>query len=152
MSDIDDRWTNHHRLAPTNRKKGRKSAASFGIVPPDVRVLLPDPPQRFTAEEKEVWRENVSSLRPGWFSGSKILLELFCRAVVHERMLSQRLASMDPTDPHYSSLEKMQRGAAMLVANFATRLRLTPRSTIDRSAPKLVSSLPKPWDDEPPAA
>jgi hypothetical protein len=46
----------------------------------------------------------------------------------------------------------MHRTETMLCANLAGKLRLTPRSTVDRYTPKLASSYPKPWEDEPPAA
>jgi hypothetical protein len=110
-----------------------------------------------TDEEKRVWKETTETVKPGWFSGSEGLLETFCRSVVIERRLAAWLDQItDPFDDRFSDLLRMHRSEAMLVANLATKLRLTVRSTKDRYSAKLVPQGPKPWaisrsrdDDEP---
>jgi hypothetical protein len=52
----------------------------------------------------------------------------------------------------YIELVRLQRGVTALAGNLATKLRLTSRSTIDRYTPRVVPSVPKPWNDDPPAA
>jgi hypothetical protein len=137
----------------TLRQPGRKSAASLSVIAPDIAQQRPEPPSRLTAAEKRVWRETVERMRPGWFRGSENVLEMFCTSVVLERRLAGWIKELDdPKDFRYRDLIKMHKTEAMLVANLATRLRLTVRSTIDRYAPKLASPYPKPWDDKPPAA
>jgi hypothetical protein len=63
----DNRW---YDPDPTLRKRGRKSAASVTVLP-TARTQPPQPPARFTAAEKAVWRETIESVRPGWFAGSE---------------------------------------------------------------------------------
>jgi hypothetical protein len=142
---MDRNW---YDPTPTMRKRGRKSAASFGAVPVvDVRMQLPEPPSRLSAPEKRVWRETVETVRPGWFRGSESILEMYCRSVVLERRLAGWLKQIDdPTDGRYRDLVRMHKVEAMLVANLATKLRLTVRSSKDRYAPKVVGAGPKPWD------
>jgi hypothetical protein len=136
----------------TLRQPGRKSAASLSVITPDIAQQRPEPPSMLTAAAKRVWRETVERMRPGWFRGSENVLEMFCTSVVLERRLARWIEELDsPADPRYRDLIKMHKTEAMLVANLATRLRLTVRSTVDRYAPKLASTYPKPWD-EPPAA
>jgi hypothetical protein len=157
--NMDRNW---YDPIPTMRKRGRKSAASFSVAPVvDVRMQLLEPPSRLSAAEKRVWRETAETVKPGWFRGSESVLEMYCRSVVLERRLAGWLKQIDdPTDARYRDLVSMHKVEAMLVANLATKLRLTVRSTKDRYAPKSVSSAgPKPWvtrthrddpDDEPP--
>jgi hypothetical protein len=81
------------------------------------------------------------------------MLEMFCRAVCLERRLSGWLKQLDdPKDPRFRDLVKMHKSEAMLVANLATRLRLTLRSSKDRYAPRLATAVPRPRQDDPPAA
>ena len=142
--DVDSRWANPD---PSLRKRGRKSAASLAVIPVDVRMRRPKPPSRLTPEERRVWKETTETVKPGWFSGSEGLLETFCRSVVIERRLATWLDQItDPFDDRFSDLLRMHRSEAMLVANLATKLRLTVRSTKDRYTAKLVPQGPKPWD------
>jgi hypothetical protein len=45
-----------------------------------------------------------------------------------------------------ATLARCQRDTAAVIATYATKMRLTQRSTFDRTAVKHVSALPKPWD------
>jgi hypothetical protein len=47
---------------------------------------------------------------------------------------------------------RMHKAEVALCASLATKLRLTPRSTVDKTKPKLASAYAKPWEDDPPAA
>jgi hypothetical protein len=145
---MDRRWDDP---GPTLRKPGRKSADSLTVVAPDIRMQRPDPPGRLSEDEKAIWREIVAKVKPGWFWSSEHLLELYVRSLAHERMLAAWIKQTDKSHPRYLDVLRMHRSEAMLCGNLAGKLRLTPRSSVDRYAPKLASSGPKPWDD-PPAA
>jgi hypothetical protein len=133
-------------LTPTLRKRGRKSAASLSVVPVDVKLQRPEPPARLSAVEKQIWREIAEKVRPGWFWSSEPLLELYVQTLAHQRQLAGFIKEVAPGSQQYLELMRLQRGVVMLAANLAGKLRLTPRSSVDRYAPKLASSLPKPWD------
>jgi hypothetical protein len=119
---------------------------------PDSRLQPLPPPAGLSAAEKAVWIETVARMRPGWFAGSETMLEMFCRAVCLERRLARWLKRHDTKDPRYRELVTMHKTEAMLVANLATRLRLTVRSSKDRYAPKLATAGPRVWQDNDPAA
>jgi hypothetical protein len=104
-----------------------------------------------SSAEKEIWTEIVNKVRPGWFWSSETLLEIYVRVVAHERLMAGWMRKTRITNSRYVDLQKMRRDDAMLASALATKLRLTPRSTIDRSAPKLVSSQRKPWEEDEPA-
>ena len=154
---MDNRWYEPDPVA--GRKRGRKSAAAVVVFP--MALLGPlEPPARFTAAEKGVWRETIASVRPGWFAGSEGVLAMYCTSVVLERRLAEWLKQADPTDARNRDVVMMHKAEASLAANLATKLRLTVRSTKDRYAPKVVSGL-RPWEvgggegdksDEPPPA
>jgi hypothetical protein len=92
-------------------------------------------------------------MRPGWFLGSEAVLEMFCRAVCMERRLADWIKQLDdPKDARFCDLITMHRTEAMLVANLATRLRLTVRSSKDRYAPKLATVGSRVWQDDDPSA
>ena len=112
----------------------------------------PEPPAKLSAEEKAIWREIVAKVKPGWFWSSEHLLVLYVRSLAHERMLADWIKQTDKSHPRYLDVLRMHWTEAMLCGNLAGKLRLTPRSSVDRYAPKLASSRPKPWDDDPPAA
>jgi phage terminase small subunit len=144
---------------PTVSKRGRKSSASLAVVPIDVAQQRPKPPAGLSAEEKRVWNTIVTRCRAGWFHTSESLLEAYCHAVAHERALGAMAAEAGASDPRYPELLKMQRAEAMLAGNLATKLRLTPRSSIDKNITRLTVAPLSPWpwedqveDDEPPAA
>jgi hypothetical protein len=127
------------------RQRGRKSSASLGVVPIG-QPQRPEPPEGLPEAEKQVWRELVDRLRPDWFSGAEHLLEIYVTSVVLERFLAEQIRKTKVEDERFADLVRLQRAEAALVANVATKLRLTPRSTWDRYTPKLVSTQPKPWE------
>ena len=138
------------------RQRGRKSAASLAVVVPDVRQQRPPAPATLSADERMIWDDIVGKLRADWFQGCEALLEIYVHALSMQRFLAQQIRRCDPADEkRLATLIRCQRDSAAVVASFATKMRLTPRSSFDRTAPKLASPWPKPWelgpsDDEPP--
>jgi hypothetical protein len=127
------------------RQPGRRSAASYVAV--DVSQQRPDPPERLSAEEKVLWRDLTERLRPDWFVGTEHLLEIYCHSLAMERFIAQQIKLCDPADEkRLATLARCQRDTAAVIATYATKMRLTQRSTFDRTAVKHVSALPKPWD------
>jgi hypothetical protein len=119
----------------------------------------PEPPGRLTREQKAIWSDIVEKVRPGWFYSSEILLELYVTTVSHERQLESFLRGAEPGSSRHLELIRMHRTVVLAASALASKLRLTPRSSFDRYAPKVVAPMPgkEPWDDdvlddEPPAA
>jgi hypothetical protein len=50
-------------------QRGRKSTESLSIVPisPDIGLIRPNPPEKLTPAEAEIWKETVAAMRPDWF-------------------------------------------------------------------------------------
>jgi hypothetical protein len=137
-------------LSPTSRKRGRPGAA-FTVVP-DARMQRPEPPERLTAAEKAIWREITEKVRGGWFYSSERLLEAYVCTLAQQQRIQGSLQRVEVGSERYMELLRLQLSVTSLIANLATKLRLTPRSTVDRYTPKVVSSGGKPWRDDPPAA
>jgi hypothetical protein len=138
------------------RQPGRRSSASFVVVP-DIRQRRPAPPERLSDEQKAIWIDITERLRPDWFQGTEHLLEIYCRALSLERFISQQIKATDPSDSQrLALLTRTLRDTAAVIATYATKMRLSQRSTYDRTAVKLAPVGPKPWelgkpsDDEPP--
>jgi hypothetical protein len=143
------------------RKRGRQSAASLSVITPDVIMQHPQPPERLTRQQKELWRSIVEKVRPAWFLSSEALLETYVVVVSQQRELEECIKAVAPASRRWIELVRLHRAVVMTAGNLATKLRLTPRSTVDRYTPKVVSPVPGklPWepgaeldDDEPPAA
>jgi hypothetical protein len=132
------------------RRPGRKSAASHVAVVVDVSQQRPEPPPEIPDVERSIWRELVERYRADWFRGSEHLLESYVGLLATERFLATQIAQVRAHDPldhaKLASLVATQKLVVTSVGNLGTKLRLTPRSTFDRYAPKLASTLPKPWD------
>jgi hypothetical protein len=137
---------------PTLRQRGRRSAASLAAVPIDARARRPERPERLTAAEKAIWREITEKVRGGWFYSSEHLLEAYVCTLGQWQQLQGCLQQVEPGSERYIELMRLQLSVTTLAGNLATKLRLTPRSTVDRYTPKVVPSSPRPWQDDPPAA
>jgi hypothetical protein len=122
------------------RQRGRKSVASLAVVVPDVRQQRPPAPATLSAEERVIWHDIVGKLRADWFQGCEVMLEIFVRSIVLERFVTQQIKATDPSDSQrLASLMRCQRDTAAVIASYATKMRLTPRASFDRTAPKLTS-------------
>jgi hypothetical protein len=77
-------------------RRGRKPTAALSAMPVDVKARPPEPPWRLTSEERAVWEEVTSTVRPDWFRRSEVLFEVFCRAVATERRSAELVRQSDP--------------------------------------------------------
>jgi hypothetical protein len=137
----------------TLRQRGRKSAASLCVVAAhDGELEPPAPPATLSPAEAAIWRDVTSKVRPTWFLSSELILETYCRVMVQHRQLADALRQEPVASERYLTIARLQHSVTVLASNLATRLRLTPRSSVSRVAPKLASSQGRPWDDADPAA
>jgi hypothetical protein len=139
---------NQNDFGPTLRKRGKKSAASLAVVRIDARSRRPEPPGRLTAAEKIIWREITEKVRGGWFYSSEPLLEAYVCTLAPQQLLQDCLRAAEPGSERHVELLRLQLSVTMLASNLATKLRLTPRSTVDRYTPRAVPSSPRPWADD----
>jgi hypothetical protein len=61
--------------------------------------------------------------------------------------LARGLSEEEPCSRGYLQILRLQLSVTKTAASLATKLRLTPRSTVDRYARKIVRSGPKPSED-----
>ena len=142
-TDIDNDPTTTHR------KRGPKSAASIAAlkVVPDSRMPPPEPSTELTAAERQVWDGIVERVRPGWFYSSEVLLASYCRLAAQEAVLAHEIAEADRGSRRHFEVLKLMLSVSIAAANIATKLRLTPRSSVDRYVRKVAPSGQRPWDD-----
>jgi hypothetical protein len=136
---------------PTLRKRGPKSAASLSVVP-DVRRHHPLPPQLMSARERAIWQDLTERLKPGFLYSAEPLFACYIAALAQAEQLARAVAGAKVGTTRHTELTRLQCSVMQLAGNLAGKLRLTPRSSVDRYTPKIVSRLPKPWQDDPSAA
>jgi hypothetical protein len=134
-------------------QRGRKSAASLSVVPlpkpsPPDGTSDPPPPDELSAVEKEVWRDTVNAMLPGWFAGSESLLQSYCAAAAVSRTLGEALRRDDLSDADaFEQLTRMHARTSALLASLAVKLRLCPSTNTDRRKPKRAPGR-RPWDHD----
>jgi hypothetical protein len=137
---------------PTLRKPGPKSGASFTVITPDVRRQHPSPPAWMSKREKEIFVGLTERTKPGFFYSSEPLLTAYVSALAQGEQLARAVAQAEVGTKRHAELTRLECSVVMLASNLAGKLRLTPRSSVDRYAPKTASRLPRPWQSDDPAA
>ena len=138
--------------------RGRKSAASLSVIKPDIGVakrLLPA--ATMSDAEVSVWAQVVNDQPANAFTATHApLLEMYCRHVVNNRIISDELMNFDRSwladDDglrRYDTLLKLSERESRAASSLATRLRIT-RQAVDHNtgARALVnnkSQARKPW-------
>jgi phage terminase small subunit len=97
---------------------------------------LPKPPKYLPLEARHLWVDIVSSKPAGWFDpGNLPLLAQYCSVTAMARMLTLERNAL-PIDPQHdrqaARLERRILKTTATMCSLASRLRLTPQSTIDR--------------------
>ncbi len=118
----------------------------------------PDPPEKLSDLEREVWRRIVATKPSEWFTpDSQPLLIEYCRAVIFADELAEALAKVvgvpegDELDP-WLRLRARQDQNARLLTTLATKMRLTQQSRWTApsaaTAQKNTAQDRKPWEFE----
>lgn len=136
----------------------RKSAASMEVAtiagPLEVKRLVA--PAHISEAERAIWLEVVNDQPADAFSATHSpLLELYCRHIVHARILADELAVFDRAWladdeglKRYDRLLAMAEREGRAASSLATRLRIT-RQAIDQQtvARRMVKDVKrKPWE------
>ena len=127
------------------KQRGRKSAASLSVVPIDA-IQRPKPPGFMSDAGKKLWRDTVNALRADWFQGAEPVMEVYVETIELSRWLWEMIATADRESDEFVELVKLHCQVSAQIGNLATKLRLTPQSSRDSRLPKLVSTLPRPWE------
>jgi hypothetical protein len=129
-------------------KPGRESLASLEI--PSVVGLpeRPEPLSHLTAEEAEEWRNIVATKPADWFMrDAQPVLAAYCQAIVMHRELMGIWRARQALDAPekllgLKDLVSMVNKTANLVAQLATKLRLTPQSRYNPRSASTANSKP----------
>jgi hypothetical protein len=139
--------------------RGRKSAASLAvsIQSPAVASQRLMPPAHLSDAEQAVWAQVVNDQPAAAFSATYApLLELYCRHVVHARILADELANFemswladDDGLKRYDRLLAMNEREGRAASSLATRLRITRQAIDQQTVARSQINAPKgrkPWE------
>lgn len=129
--------------------RGRQGVADLSVVRISA-VRRPEIPDRLSNEAGKEWDRVVGRLPADWFPAETLgLLETYCDQIcLHRRLadLTQR------SDANVKLLAREMIDSAALIAQLATKMRLTQQSTHDRKKSKNKPDRPasdaKPWADD----
>jgi phage terminase small subunit len=128
--------------------EGRQAAQNVLVMP----MSRPEPPpSRLTEEQALCWREIVARMPPNWFLPEALpVLEAYCVQITRQREVSAELNAPKGkgfSNQRFKLLREENAGVKALVS-LATKLRLTPQSTVSKNKQKPVVPMRKPWEDE----
>lgn len=131
------------------KQQGRQAGANAGKQRPEPLVTMSEQAQ---AE----WRRVVDALPVDWFGPETwALLEAYCNSVAQMRWLEAEAAKLQDDVPKngldlqlYAYYRKQSAAEATLMANLATKLRITLQASAskDKSKDKGSKGGPKPWE------
>ena len=127
-------------------QRGRKSKSSSLTIVPPVEPLPPEPHPSMSPAAVEVWNEVLGAVHHGQFRGCEFLLESLCWTISLERQFARDVETLPP-GPARTEAAKARRAEANLAAMLATKLRLNPRSRVDKRIPlRTIPPGKKPWE------
>lgn len=144
-------------------KRGRKSGAELAV--PDKKILekydRPKPVSGLTPDQGDIWIDIVSDLPADWFpKHTHEILAQYCRHCASVQKIDMLIAQLengghtesDEGDfdfiASYDQLLKMRERESRAASSHATRLRITPQATYDKSKSKGKSNAVKrPWEN-----
>jgi len=140
--------------------RGRKSAASLAAVAlqaPAVSSQRLAAPTHLSDAEQSVWAQVVNDQPASAFTDTYApLLELYCRHVVHSRILADELANFDRAWladeeglKRYDRLLAMNEREGRAASSLATRLRITRQAIDQQTVARSQINAPKgrkPWE------
>ena len=114
----------------------------------------PEPPKSLNKRQSDVWREIVATKPPDWFEADiRPILEAYCKAIDWQARMSKELERAIAGDGGFASCEKLYaitEKNAKLLAQLATKMRLTPQSRYTpkaaATANKRAGGPKKPWE------
>src|SRR5262245_25522892 len=114
-------------------ERGRPSNAELQAIH---AIRRPEPPETLANEAKVVWRTTVGRLPNDWFPDETLpMLEIYCTHVwLHRRLGMMLKPGTQKADVKQITAQMAEE--AELIANLATKMRITQQSTHDRKKSK----------------
>lgn len=133
--------------------RGRTPAAELSVASDNTDVLAQRPvaPDHLTDEQKQIWRTTVDALPADWFRGETLeVLAQYCRHVITARHVADQINDMEANGDKYDIREyalllRCQAGETEKINSTATKLRITPQATYDKSKKKGSPAAKRPW-------
>lgn len=142
-------------------QRGRKSADSLAVLGARPAPFLSEsrlsPPAHLPDAEQEVWLQVVNDQPANAFTETHApLLELYCRHIVHARILADELLNFDRAWiadedglKRYDKLLTMHERESRAASSAATRLRITRQAVDQQTIARAMINAPKskkPWE------
>jgi phage terminase small subunit len=132
---------------PRMSPEARQAAQNVLVLP----MSRPEPPPRLTEEQAKSWREIVERMPPNWFLPEALpVLEAYCVQITRQREVTAELNATKAKgfSNHRFKLLREENVGVKTLLSLATKLRLTPQSTVSKNKQKPVVPMRKPWEDE----
>tara|TARA_R110000824_G_scaffold298062_1_gene486319 strand:- start:11372 stop:11782 length:411 start_codon:yes stop_codon:yes gene_type:complete len=133
-------------------KPGRNSSSDLALAKNTIvdRIERPIPSSNLSPDEADIWMDTVGDLPGTWFPvHTHELLAQYCRHCVSVEKIAALILQIENAEEfdikEYDNLLKMRERESRAASSHATRLRLTPQSTYDKSKKK-GSSVKRPWE------
>jgi len=129
----------------------QETLESIGVTAIDI-IDRPKPPFDFDNREASIWASIVNSMPADWFNTASLpLLRQFVHHTVAAENLSQLIAEVSANSEElnikaYITLLTAQKEQSGVMAQLATKLRLTNQSLINQRGNSAVETKSKPWD------
>jgi len=132
---------------------GRVSGAALAVQQVTGVVTIAKraaPPLHLTDEQSEIWIQTLSSLPATWLNESNLpLLEVYCSHVVKHRKIGALIEQCELAEKlnlmTLNSLYMMQEREGRAITSAATKMRITPQSTYDKTKKKETQGK-RPWE------
>jgi phage terminase small subunit len=131
---------------PRMTPEGRQAAQNVLVMP----MSRPEPPPRLTEEQAQSWRGIVERMPPNWFLPEALpVLEAYCVQIARQREVTAELNGTKAKgfSNHRFKLLREENAGVKALLSLATKLRLTPQSTVSKNKQKPVVPMRKPWED-----
>lgn len=132
--------------------RGQKSSAELAVVETGAisTERRQEPPSSLTPEQRMEWMDTVNALPADWIRDeARAMLEAYCRHAVQMRKIAQMIEDTEKCAEFdlmkYDKLLQMQEREGRAMSSLATRLRLSPQSTYDRTKANRKITTRKPW-------
>lgn len=133
--------------------RGRQSKSELSVVSDKTIELVerPNPPERLSPEQKEVWKHIVGNMPADWFRPETYeLLVQRCRHSIEADDVSQMIWDLKANADEfhldkYDKLLKMQERESRAILSIDTKLRLTLQATRSKDTQKPALTK-KPWE------
>lgn len=132
---------------------GRVSGAALAVRQVTGAVTIAKrapPPHHITDEQAEIWIQTLNGLPATWLNDSNLpILEVYCAHVIKHRKIGVLIEQCELAEKlnlvTLNSLYMMQEREGRAITSAATKMRITPQSTYDKTKKKEIQGK-RPWE------